>query len=205
MGKWLAIAGAVVLALLILMWRELDTSSAAPVIDKKPEPVAAAPQINLQPVAKTAEVAPVVDDDKPKKLDPMGDEFFNKFIELVPAVLSRQAATCYQLGMLKDRNQKMVLTFNVHVHNGDVTVRDVKVDRNTIANPGLESCFIQAVSRSGWHDDSLPDYDWPDQLVIRPERGLKKYTKENMDYVGQPAEHEGQDYSVSEGYKPRAK
>ena len=30
----------------------------------------------------------------------------------------------------------------------------------------------------------LPDWNQDDELVIRPERGIKKFTKENMEYEG---------------------
>jgi hypothetical protein len=30
---------------------------------------------------------------------------------------------------------------------------------------------------------TLPDYEYPDELVIRPERS-KKYYKDNLEYVG---------------------
>ncbi len=193
MGKWLAIAGAGLLVLLLLMWHELDASSAStvsqptPVAKATPTAVASAPSVApVKPVTAEPETAPV--DEASKKLDPMGDEFFYKFTELVPAMVSRQAAICYngKLGT-KHRNQKLTLKYNVQVRNGEVTIRDVKVDTSTLNDPALESCFIQQVARTTWKNPTLPDYDWPDELVIRPERGLKKYLKENVDYVGEPA------------------
>jgi hypothetical protein len=192
MGKWLAIGGVGLVLLLLLMWRELDSSSAAaPVVDKPAptttitKPAIAAPKAPVAPVIAEAEAVP---DDK-KKLDPMGDPFFYAFTEYVPKVLSKEAAVCYngKLGT-KHRNSKLKLTFNVRVRSGVVTVQDLKVDTSTLNDPALESCFIQAVSRAGWTNPQLPDYDWPDELVIRPERGLKKYVKENVEYVGEPAQ-----------------
>jgi hypothetical protein len=196
MGKWLAIAGAVLLVLLALMWHQLDSSSAA-VSHTQVEPptaVAVTSPSPGTPAVKPVVVAPAAEPAEPpvaeanKKLDPMGDEFFYKFTELVPAMVSRQAAICYngKLGT-KHRNQKLTLKYNVRVRNGVVTLQDIKVDVSTLNDPALESCFIQQVARTTWNNPALPDYDWPDELVIRPERGLKKYLKENIDYVGEEA------------------
>ena len=98
-----------------------------------------------------------------------------------------------------------MLDFKVAIKDGAVTVHNVKVREsgdpnqktNSLGNSALESCFIQQVSRSGWHDDSLPDYEWPDELVLRPERGMKGFQRSNREYVGaeapkrDPKEHIG--------------
>lgn len=188
MGKWLAIGGVGLIVALLLMWKEINATSAdptpAPVVEKA---APAAPMIAGAAPAKPTNVLdeelPV--DDKPKKLDPGGDEFFYAFTEMVPKKLSQQAAECYagKLGTMH-RNKKLTLKFDVKVRNGVVTVEGISVKNSTLDNPALESCFIQKVARGGWSDASLPDYDWPDELVIRPERGLKKYVKENVEYVG---------------------
>ena len=44
---------------------------------------------------------------------------------------------------------------------------------------------MREVAATRWHDDELPDYSAPDELIIRPERGMKKFTKENIEYVGE--------------------
>jgi len=198
MGKWLAIAAAALLVVLLLMWRSMGESSAEPPPEPKAEPVARAEVPKLEIKKPVAEEAPAPVDDKPKKLDPMGDEFFYKFIEEIPAKLSKNAVECYnnRTGSLH-RNQKLVLAFNVVVKNGEVTIQNVHQKppdddepnqrKNTLNDPALESCFISQVARTTWHDDSLPDYEWPDELTLRPERGLKKYWKSNVDYVGEEA------------------
>ena len=53
-----------------------------------------------------------------------------------------------------------------------------------IDDPEMVECFRREVAATHWHDDELPDWSAPDELVIRPERGMKKYTKENMEYEG---------------------
>jgi hypothetical protein len=193
MGKWLAAGALALVVLLIVLWRQLDAG--APAVAATPAPVVrAAPSQPIHSVTLPKQAAPVEapEPEKPKKLDPAGDEFFYAFIEAIPKKLGMEAAECYEgkIGS-RNRNAKMKLAFNVVVRNGDVTIRDIKVANdedgkpvNTIGDPAIESCFFQKVARTTWHDDSLPDYEWPDELVIRPERGLKKFTKENREYVG---------------------
>ncbi|MGE0550977.1 MAG: hypothetical protein AB7O24_00415 [Kofleriaceae bacterium] len=195
MGKWLAIAAAVLLVLLVVLWRELDLgeSTAAPMgaavtpapASITPTPLPAAPAA-AAPLA--AESAPVPAAAPPEKISVESDTFFYKFQEMVPVRLSREAATCYE-GVAKrlHRNQKIVLGYKVSINDGTVTMKDVFIKDNTLNNPALETCFIQQVQRSSWHDDSLPDWEAEDELVIRPERGLKKYMRENVDYVGDEA------------------
>jgi hypothetical protein len=195
MGKWLAVAGIAILAVMFLLWKQLDSPDATAAPEpRKPDVVASKPALpspsTTSPAAKPTEVAAVEPavTETPKKMDVQSDAFFYKFQEVVPAVLSRNAAKCYE-GVAKrvHRNQKIVLKFKVKIKDGEVTIKDVKADVNTLENAALETCFIQEVQRTTWRDDELPDWEAEDELVIRPERGLKKYSRENMEYVGQPA------------------
>ncbi len=195
MGKWLAGAGIALLVLMFLLWRQLDSSSATaappPKVDKPYDAVAQAKATVAEEHAKAGVVvaAPApVPEGKPAKIDSAGDEFFYRFQENVPKVLSRKVALCYEgVAQKLHRNQKLVLQFHVKIKDGEVSISDVKPSANTINDAGLETCFTQAVQRGGWHDDTLPDWDGDDELVIRPERGLKKYMRDNIDYVGAPA------------------
>ena len=201
MGKWLAIGGAALLILLVVLWRQLDTSSAA-----APEPVkkaeappaqydalAAAKAIAKEEHVKAGVAEPVTPpsaDGKPAKIDPASDEFFYKFQEVTPAVLSREVVKCYEgraESQRLNRNQKLTLEFHIKIKDGEVTISNVHEKENTLKDPALAACFTQSVQRKTWHDDSLPDWEADDQLVIRPERGLKKYMQSNLDYVGAEA------------------
>lgn len=205
MGKWLAIAGVALLVLLIVLWRSMDNSAATPqsitgVVTPQPAKSTTTDRV-VKPAASEAKVEP----EKPKQLDHMSDEFFYRFTERVPKRLTAEAVECYnhRTGSLH-RNAKLVLVFTVQVRKGHVTVHNVKIkppdeddpdqQNNTLADPALESCFIQKVSRATWTDTELPDYDWPDELVLRPERGMKGYWKSNQDYEG--AEAPKKDFSV---------
>lgn len=192
MTKWLAIAGVAVLAVLAVLWQQLDASSAQPAAAAtRPTPAPAAmpapvPAPAAAKVAAAAEPAPV--EEAPAKLDPQTDEFFYAFVEAVPKRLTAQAASCYEgIAHHLHRNQKLSLRFKTQIRDGVVTVHDVTIKENTLNNPGLEACFIQAVQRATWTDPSLPDYDDEDELVLRPERGMKKYMRDNIEYQGTAA------------------
>lgn len=209
MGKWLAAGGVALALVLFLLWRQLDPTdaTAAPATQSKPPAIATEPRdalaeakkIAAEEHAKAGVVEPVKAPPvagKPEKIEVQSDEFFYRFQEVVPAVLSRKAAECYEgrpETQRLHRNQKLTLEFHVKIKDGEVTISDVKPSANTIKDPALEICFTQAVARSGWHDDTLPDWEADDQLVIRPERGLKKYMKSNMEYVGAVAPRADED------------
>lgn len=191
MGKWLALAGIALLAVLLVLWKQLETTEAAPQI-KKPAVVAeahtpaAAEPLPTAPVADTKPVE--AEPEKPKKIDVESDAFVYQFQDVTPKVLTRNAAKCYE-GIAKrvHRNQKLSLDVTMRIKDGEVTVADVKIKESTLENPGLESCFIQEVKRSSWHDDTLPDWEGDETLVLRPERGMKKFMQDNVNYVGEPA------------------
>jgi len=209
MAKWLAAGGVALAVVLFLLWRQLDTgeATAAPATRAKPAPISTEPRDALAEAKKVAadehakagiveQVKAPSADGKPEKVDVQSDEFFYRFQEVVPAVLSRKAAQCYEgrpESQRLTRNQKLTLEFHIKIKDGEVTISDVHPSANTIKDPALEICFTQAVMRSGWHDDTLPDWEADDQLVIRPERGLKKYMKDNIEYVGAPAPRADED------------
>lgn len=197
--KWLAVAAAVIVAALIFLWKEMGSDSeviptataAKPqVTEMASTPTERARQERVKAAAKLAEeakAAPKVDDGKPQKVDAMSDEFFYKLPERVPKMLGRAAAKCYE-GVAKKvhRNENVVYDFKTKVKDGVVTISDVKVNRSSISQPALETCFAQEIGRVTWKDDTLPDWEGDDQLTISPERGLKKFMQDNVDYVGEP-------------------
>jgi len=192
MGKWLTAGGLVIIVLLVLLWREMRPTEAKTTVSSHEPVVALAPPSASQgpvatPAVATAEATEPVaaEDAKPAKLDPRSDEFFYRFDEVIPKVLTRNAAKCYEgrHGQLH-RNQKLSLRYKVQVVNGEVRVHDVTIKESTLGDSALETCFIQEVQRSTWKDDQLPDVGIDDELVLRPERGMKKFWKDNVDYVG---------------------
>jgi hypothetical protein len=197
MAKWLAAGGVAILAILLLWLQMKDdpapathTAAAAPAAPTQVAIAAGKSEPARRAAAPVADEAPAAAQPEPEpgKLDPRSDEFFNKFDDVVPSRLTRNAAKCYEgrHGQLH-RNQKLSLRFKTKIINGEVSVHDVTIKESTIGDPALETCFIQAVQRSTWKDDELPDWEQDDELVIRPERGMKKFWKDNVDYVGAEA------------------
>lgn len=197
MGKWLLAGATALVLLLLLLWLQLG-EDAAPVA-VTPHPVAHADQAPSAP-GKTVEVQQAKSDPVkeyqaellaaeakpgPRKLDVNSDEFHERFEEQVPRRLTREAAKCYEgrHGSLH-RNQKLTLTFVTTIKKGVVTVHDVKVKEDTIQDAALNTCFMQQLARTSWKDDELPDYEVDDLLVMRPERGMRKYWSELESEVG---------------------
>ena len=194
MGKWLALGGIALLVILLLLWRQMREP--APTAAARKAPASGAPQVAMAvakpgPAKPTAEVADLAEPSgpsepatpaQPGKLDPKSDEFFYKFDSVVPKQLTRDAARCYEgrHGQLH-RNQKLSLRFKTKIVKGEVTIHDVTIKESTLNDSALETCFIQAVQRATWHDDELPDWEQDDELVLRPQRGMKKYWRENLD------------------------
>jgi hypothetical protein len=198
--KWLVIGALALIAILIVMWREADRSEATPVAAPAKQPAAAAPRIasvppppveTAKPAEEPAEAA--AEPAKPEKYDPQSDEFFYKHDEVVIPNVMRSAVKCWEnLDPAKrakiHRNQSIVIKFKQKIVNGTVTMHDPQVERSSIGDAALESCFIQQVLATTWSDAKLPDWEQEDTVKISP-RVLKKYTRENIEYVG-PAEPE---------------
>jgi len=193
MAKWLAIGALALIALLVLMMKQLESSEATPrpTPAARPEP---APHVMPAAVPLPAEPAPAAapaEPAKPAKLDPQSDEFFHKHDEVVVPNLMRSAVKCWENlpGGSKERfnrNQSIVLKFKQKIVNGTVSIHDVEVDRSSIGDAALEACFIQQIRNTTWHDDQLPDWEQDDEIKLGP-RTLKKYTRENIEYVGPEA------------------
>jgi hypothetical protein len=193
MGKWLVALGVVILVVLVLLWRELDSSSAAvsaaPAMPAAPSEVApAADKAEVKPAvaaapAEAPPAAPATD-----KMDPQSDEFFHHHDEIVIPKMMRQAVKCWEnLPPAKraefHRNQSMTAKFKQRIRDGVVTVYDLEIERSSIKDPALEACFLQQLRSTTWSNPRLPDWDQEDQIKLGA-RTLKKYTKENIEYVG---------------------
>jgi hypothetical protein len=195
--KLLAALSVVVVALLVLIWVQMREPAAAANLDKP----------TLQPVVTVAKADQSFKDAVSKvqaaqaeaavngnKIDSSSDAFQVKFDDVLPQAATRNAAKCYTGGLHRvHRNQKVKLRFQNHIKDGVVSITDIKVveDETTIHDQELVDCFVAEVAKTTWTDPELPDWDQPDELIIRPERGMKKFTKENMEYEGS-----GPDFTV---------
>jgi len=195
--KLLAGLTVVVVALLVLIWLQLREPAVAPVAEKPTvQPVVTVAKADqsfheaVDKIQKAQDAAAANEG----KIDINSDAFFVKFDDLIPQMLTKNAAKCYTGGLNRvHRNQKVKLRFKDHIKNGVVTVSDLQLveDETTIHDKALVDCFMREVQNTTWTDGELPDWDQDDELVIRPERGMKKFTKENMEYQGS-----GPDFTV---------
>jgi hypothetical protein len=187
MAKWLAAATVVVLALLALLWIQIREPAAAVTPTPKADVAAAPAPASPTTASDLAIAAQKVREAQENggKIDPASDAFTYRFDEQVPPMLTMQAAKCYTGGISRvHRNQKVKLGYNLSIKNGVVSVSDVRVVESTINDKTLVDCFIREVGKVTWTDDQLPDWKQDDELVIRPERGMKKFTAENLAYEG---------------------
>jgi len=199
MGKWLAALAVVIIVVLVLLWRELDSPSAATTAEPATPPPAPTqvahvdepkPEANKPTAAVADEPAPKPDPSK-EKMDPQSDEFFYKHDEVVIPNMMRQAVKCWEnLPPQKraefNRTQSMVAHFKQRIRNGVVTIYDLKVERSSINDQALETCFVQQLLGTTWTNARLPDWDQEDTIKLGP-RTLKKYTRENIEADGPEA------------------
>ncbi len=192
LGILLAVAGAVIVGLLIALWLQIRSPVQADLVQEAAA-TGPAPSVaeTVPDVVRRRELAAIAAQavavsEQAGKVDPASDEFFHRFYDLQPAVLTRNAAKCYTGGLSRvHRNSKVKLTFTNRITNGEVTVENVAVSPDTtITDQQLIDCFLREVQGTRWRDDTLPNWSGPDELVIRPERGMKKFAEDNVKYEG---------------------
>jgi len=177
------VAGTIVIlvGLALIYWQMREpqavTTAAAPTLPTRVAPTAQAVEL-----AAAQHKAPLENG----KIDPASDAFTYHYDERIDQAMTAQAAKCYHGGLHRvHRNQKVKLGYTTTIKDGVVSVSDVKVIESTISDNALVSCFAREAAAATWRDDALPDYVSKNEtLVIRPERGMKKFTQENLDYQG---------------------
>jgi hypothetical protein len=187
MAKWLAVAATVVLALLALLWMQIKEPAAVVVTAEKAEAPAVAPNGSPRNAHELAIAAQKVREAEARgdKIDPASDAFTYRFDEAVTPNLTMMAAKCYTGGINRvHRNQKTILAMKLRIKDGVVSVADVTMKETTINDKALNDCFMREVAKTTWTDEQLPDWQQDEELVIRPERGMKKFTAENLAYEG---------------------
>ena len=187
MGKWLAAGGVVLLALVLLLWYQMQATGAVAAPSPKPAPAAIEPTAAHPAPLAHAVAAVTAANAQAGKIDVASDAFFNQFTDKLPSIVTGNAIRkCYKGGLSRrDRDQFVTLEFIDHIKHGEVTISDVRIKKSELNDPALESCMIAAVGASHWHDDSLPDASQPDEVTINPERIVKKYVDDS--YEGAPA------------------
>ncbi len=190
--KWIvAVGGVVLIALALLLWREVRSGDAAapppvPAADTTARrsdhaPPTLAPQLEdkaTKPGVRPAGTLAPEDDSGPIKK--YSDEFWERVDEVYSRRLLGHAAPCYTSGD-KHRKAKLKLGFRFDITEGSVAVRDVRIIESTLDDPKLERCMMQAVSRAVFKDPNMPDWqsspDEEETLLIRIET-LKRFGPE---------------------------
>ncbi len=185
MLKWLGVAAAIVIIALLVIWRAIDAGRSEParptnpVRGDAPAHVAVA-DASIPPNEAGRDAVPAA----ASKISADSDAFVTRFTDVVPARQTANAARCYEgrQGSLH-RNASVVFKMKTRIASGVVTFHDVRVDRSTLGDPALETCFLQEVARTTWTDPTLPDWEADDELTISPERGMKKFLRDNREYA----------------------
>ena len=143
---------------------------------------AAAPIARAPLVALPATAAPA-DKNAPsliaKKLDPKSEALRVRVDENIPSHLYAEAARCYQGGA--NRDQRIDLTYHLHVADSEISISRVHVDESTLTDRNLERCIRDRVAAAHWRDELLPDWDSDDETVYISVRGFKKFLASNDD------------------------
>lgn len=159
------------------LWRDR-----APAPKPAPAPIAAAPAPAPTRAAPLPTV-PAIEQAPPDvkalaaalssgRLDPKTDEFRERLDELIPARLYAEAAKCYEGG--QHRNQKLKVSYRMKIEDGQVSISNVHILKNTLTDRRLERCFVAQIEKASFRDDKMPDWESEEELLIRI-RGLKKH------------------------------
>jgi hypothetical protein len=185
-GKWLAAGAVALVALLALLWMQIREPAAAGPAPKQ-DVAQAAPAPAMNTASDLARVAQKARELKAHggKIDPATDAFTYAFDERVSPMGLMNAAKCYTGGINRvHRNQNTKLHYDVVIKDGVVKFENVRIAATSITDKVLNDCFVREVAKTTWTDENLPDWKQDDELVISPERSMKKFTKDNLEYEG---------------------
>jgi hypothetical protein len=169
LGSALAIATGSALWLLRPRALSVGETSAAP-------RAADAPREQVRPArfAPPPAPTPVVPSDRPERLAADDPRVQARLDNAIPSRLYGHAARCYHGGLQRD--QRLDLSYRVHVVGGEVSFSDLQTVDSTLADAQLESCILTTLAAARWRDDELPDLVDEGDLFMRVE-GLTRYAQ----------------------------
>jgi hypothetical protein len=179
MIKWIALLVALVGALGGLLWKLSATSETPEVIiptfDAAPATTAPAVVANRRKPRQQSDAAPVATAEG--VLDPLGEEFSTRLDVGIPDKFRASLASCDRKDF--DPDAKITLTYTLNISNGQVSARNVQVDKSDLDDRELETCMVQAVQEARWEAKDLPDFSEERDLFIRI-RSLDKYLSKDQ-------------------------
>jgi hypothetical protein len=136
---------------------------ASPTLARLRLPVGEAAQPAPQPTPPAAVASPFGN-----KLGLKDEALRERLDEGIPARLYAEAARCYQGdGSIRDRDERLDLTYHIQVQDGEVTFNRLRVNDDTLTNRTLERCIRERIAAAHWRDDDLPDLDEDDDLFLK--------------------------------------
>lgn len=182
--KWLAVAGAVLLLGLFLLWREVRTPSPspaaaapAPLPARPAPPPPSLPSPAPSPSGEYRPAGTLAPEDEPGAIAKYSDEFWERVDEVYARRLLEYAAPCYSGGL--HRKAKLKIAYHLDITDGSVAVKNARILESTLNDPKLEQCMLRSVSKAAFKDPRMPDWSSSpseeETLVIRIEL-LKRFS-----------------------------
>ena len=184
MTKWLVAIGALVVALVVLLWQLSTPPEPRPVLARSSSsggadlPKESSQSSKLAPsnaVPPNSVDSPQSDPEKEDEIEmlvPGTPEFGHRMDVVVPENFREALAPCYKGGL--DGNLKLTLTYQLHIVGGKIYATDVKVAKSELNDRALEQCMVTAVQQLSWTAEDVPDWSEEQELFVRL-RTLKKY------------------------------
>ena len=180
-NRTIALLVVAVLALVALLFWKMSANPADPKVNVDRQTDASVKGVTTTttptkgpPVATKA--APKADsggDLEGELIDPKSDLFNHRIDVTVGDKLRATAAfECDESGM--PPNSEIHLNYKVRIAHGRVTVSDIKVLKSEVT-PDYQRCFIDAVQKTSFQMDDMPDFEEGDQDLYTKVRSLKKY------------------------------
>ncbi|MEM9489099.1 MAG: hypothetical protein AAGC55_08140 [Myxococcota bacterium] len=115
------------------------------------------------------------DAEEVEMLEPGTDEY-NRHIDVYfPGRFRAQAALCYDSDQRS--RKEMQLSYDLIIVGGQVSVSNVRVVESDLSK-GLEACMVEAVQKTTFRADNMPDFNEEQDLFIQL-HSLKKYQPDN--------------------------
>jgi hypothetical protein len=115
-----------------------------------------------------------------------GEALAHRLDDEIPTELYAQAAHCYHGGLPPEqRDQRLDVTYRLHVSNGEVSVTEAGVTSGTLGDGALQRCIVDRVLGYAVHDVRMPDLDEEGEVFLRV-GGFKPFLAQVADDGDEP-------------------